>query len=48
MDTDGFMTNLCFGDGDVFVDITLLNALAINNISIYNALCPVVREKNIL
>ena len=44
---DGFMTKLCFGDGDVFVDITLLNTLAINSISIYNVLCPEAREKNI-
>ena len=42
------MTKLCFGDGDVFVDITLQNTFAVNNISIYNALCPVVGEKNIL
>ena len=29
--TDGFMTKLCFGDGDVFVDLTLLNILAAYN-----------------
>ena len=26
--TDGFMTKLCFGDGDVYVDLTLLNIIA--------------------
>ena len=31
MDTDGFMTKLSFGDGDVFVDLTLLNILAAYN-----------------
>ena len=30
-DTDGFMTKLCLGDGDVFVDLTLLNILATYN-----------------
>ena len=39
---------LCFGDGDVFVDITLLNNLAVNNMSIYNARCPVVKREKTL
>ena len=30
-DKDKFMTKLCFGDGDVFVDLTLLNILAAYN-----------------
>ena len=34
------MTKLCFGDGDVFVDLTLLNILAAYN-SIFNELGPV-------
>ena len=45
------MTKLCFGDGDVFVDVTLLNILASYNyliISIYNELVPLVTEENIL
>ena len=35
------MTTLCFGDGNMFVHLTLLNILAANNISIYNELGPV-------
>ena len=31
VDTDGFMTKLCFGVGDMFVDLTLLNNLAAYN-----------------
>ena len=49
--TDGFMTKLCFGDGDVFVDLSLLNILASYNyliISIYNELGLLVTEENIL
>ena len=34
MDTDGFMTKLCFGDGDVFVDLTLLNIIAVCSLSL--------------
>ena len=30
-EADGFMTKLCFGDGDVFVNLTLLNILAAYN-----------------
>ena len=30
-DIDGFMTKFCFGNGDVFVDLTLLNNLAAYN-----------------
>ena len=39
------MTKLCFGDGDVFVDLSLLNVLVATIISIYNELGPVVSEK---
>ena len=45
------MTKFCFGDGDVIVDLTLLNILASYNyliISIYNELGPLVTEENIL
>ena len=43
------MTILCFGDGDVFVDLTLLNSLAANKsiISINNELSPVVSVENV-
>ena len=41
------MTKLCFGDGDVFVDLTLLNILVATIISIYNELGPVITVENI-
>ena len=43
------MTKLCFGDGDVFVDLTLLHNLAAYNYLyyIYNELGPVVTVKNV-
>ena len=45
--THGFMTKLCFGDGDVFVDLSLLNILVVTIISIYNELGPVITVENI-
>jgi hypothetical protein len=47
MDTDKFMTKLCFGDGDVFVDFSLLNILVATIISIYNELGTVITVENI-
>ena len=47
MDTDKFMTKLSFGDGDVFVDLTLLNILVATIISIYNELGQVNTVENI-
>ena len=41
------MTKLCFGDGDVFEDLTLLNILVATIVSIYNELGPVVTVENI-
>ena len=38
------MTKLCFGDGDVFEVLILLNVLATYNY-IYNELCPLVTEE---
>ena len=38
------MTKLCFGDGDVFVHLTLLNILAAYN---YLYLGPVVSVENV-
>ena len=40
------MTKLCFGDGDVFVNLTLL-VLLLTFISIYNELGPVVSVENV-
>ena len=45
MDTDKFMTKWCFGDGNVFVDLSLLNILVATIISIYNELGPVISGK---
>ena len=47
MDTDKFMTKLSFGDGDVFVDLSLLDILVATIISIYNELGPVITVENI-
>ena len=47
MDTDKFMTKLCFSDCDVFVDLSLLNILVATIISIYNELDPVIKVENI-
>ena len=47
-DTDGFMTKLCFSDGDVFVGLTLLKFWLLTITSIYNELGPVVTGENIL
>ena len=41
------MTKLCFGDHDVFVDLTLLDILLATIISIYNELGPVIKVENI-
>ena len=41
------MTNCVFGDGDVFLDLTLLNILVATIIYIYNELCPVITVENI-
>ena len=35
MDTNTFITKWCFGDGNVFVDLSLLNILVATIISIY-------------
>ena len=40
------MTKVCFGDGDVFVNLTLL-VLLLTFISIYNELGPVVSVENV-
>ena len=42
------MTKLCFGDGDVFVDLTLLNILLLTIFSICNKHGLLVTEENIL
>ena len=47
MDTDKFMTKLCFSDHDVFVDLTLLDILLATVISIYNELGQVITVENI-
>ena len=41
------MTKLCFGDHDVFVDLTLLDILLATIISIYNGLGSVITVENI-
>ena len=41
------MTKLYFGDGDVFVDLSLLNILVATNISLYNELGPVITVENV-
>ena len=47
MDTDKFTTKLCFGDGDVYVYLTVLNILGATIINIYNDLGPVITVENI-
>ena len=42
------MTKLCFGDGDVFVDLYVLKFLLLTIFSIYNKLGPFITEENIL
>ena len=42
------MTKLCFDDGDVFVDLTLLKILVATIFSIYNDFGPVITVENIL
>ena len=42
------MTELCFGDGDVFVDLYLLIFVLLTIFSINNKLGPFVTEENIL
>ena len=41
------MTKLCFGDHDVFLDLTLLDILLATIIYIYNELGPVVSVENV-
>ena len=45
MDTNKFMTKWCLCDGEVFVDLSLLNILVDTIISIYNELGPVLQWK---
>ena len=47
MDTDKYMTKWCFGDGNVFVDLSLLNIRVATIISIYNELGPLITVENI-